>query len=132
MAIGGRCSGSRLWYVSPIPGGPSEKLGIQPGDKIVKIDGIDVIGVDRGDVPKKLKGPKGTVVEVDIKRSGSSELLHYAITRDKIPMYSVDVDYMVNNYIGYIRINAFAMTTFDEFMKGLRELKEKGMTSIVK
>jgi carboxyl-terminal processing protease len=78
-----------------------------------------------------LKGPKGTIVKIKILRAGQKDLLQFEITRDKIPFFSVDVDYMVNDKTGYIRISNFAMTTFDEFMKGLRELKSQGMTSLI-
>ena len=73
-----------------------------------------------------LKGPRGTVVKIKVLRNGQKELLPFEITREKIPIYSVDVDYMVSDKIGYMKINTFAMTTFDEFMKGLRELKDHG------
>jgi carboxyl-terminal processing protease len=78
-----------------------------------------------------LKGPRGTVVRIKILRSGHKELLPFEITRDKIPMHSIDVDYMVNEHTGYIKISTFAMTTFDEFMKGLREMLGRGMTSLI-
>lgn len=78
-----------------------------------------------------LKGPRGTVVRVKILRKGHKELLTFNIARDKIPIYSVDVAYMVDKNTGYIKINNFAVTTFDEFMKGLRELKSRGMTKLI-
>jgi carboxyl-terminal processing protease len=122
-----------ILVISTIPGGPSEKLGLLPGDKILYVNDSLVAGRHISDekVMGMLKGPRGTVVKIKILRSGQKELLSFEITRDKIPIYSVDVFYMVNAYTGYIKINAFAMTTFDEFMKGLRELKEKGMTSLI-
>ncbi len=122
-----------ILVIGTIPGGPSEKLGLLPGDKILYVNDSLVAGKHIGEekVMSLLKGPRGTIVKVRIQRNGSSQLIPFEITRDKIPMYSVDVDYMVNNYIGYIRINNFAMTTFDEFMEGLRELKSKGMTSLI-
>jgi carboxyl-terminal processing protease len=122
-----------ILVMSTIPGGPSEKLGLLPGDKILYVNDSLVAGKHISDekVMGMLKGPRGTVVKIKILRSGQKDLLSFIITRDKIPMYSVDVDYMVNDYIGYIRINTFAMTTFDEFMKGLRELKSQGMTSLI-
>jgi carboxyl-terminal processing protease len=122
-----------IMVISTIPGGPSEKLGLLPGDKILYVNDSLVAGRNISDekVMGLLKGRRGTVVRVKILRAGHKELLNFEITRDKIPIYSVDVSYMINNYIGYIRINNFAMTTFDEFMKGLRELKEKGMTSLI-
>ena len=122
-----------ILVISAIPGGPSEKLGLLPGDKILYVNDSLVAGKHISDekVMGMLKGPRGTVVKIKILRSGQKELLPFEITRDKIPIYSVDIDYMVNDYTGYIRINTFAMTTFDEFMKGLRELKGKGMTRLI-
>jgi carboxyl-terminal processing protease len=119
--------------ISTIPGGPSEKLGLLPGDKILYVNDSLVAG--RHIIDEKimgmLKGPRGTLVKIKVLRNGQKELIPFEITRDKIPIYSVDVDYMVNDSIGYIKINTFAMTTYDEFMKGLRELKEHGMTSLI-
>jgi len=122
-----------ILVINTIPGGPSEKLGLMPGDKILYVNDSLVAGKHISDekVMSLLKGPRGTVVKIKILRNGHKELLPFEITRDKIPMYSIDVDYMVNNYIGYIRINNFAMTTADDFMKGLRELKSQGMTSLI-
>jgi carboxyl-terminal processing protease len=122
-----------ILIISTIPGGPSEKLGLLPGDKILYVNDSLVAGrhIIEEKIMGMLKGPRGTVVKIKILRNGQKELLPFEITRDKIPIYSVDVDYMVNDKIGYIKINTFAMTTFDEFMKGLRELKEQGMTSLI-
>jgi carboxyl-terminal processing protease len=122
-----------IMVISTIPGGPSEKLGLLPGDKILYVNDSLVAGKHISDekVMGMLKGPRGTVVKIKILRSGQKELLPFEITRDKIPIYSVDVDYMINNNTGYIKVNNFAMTTFDEFMKGLRELKSKGMTDLI-
>lgn len=122
-----------ILILSTIPGGPSEKLGLLPGDKILYVNDSLVAGKNISDqkVMGMLKGPRGTVVMVKIMRSGQKELLTFEIIRDKIPIYSVDVSYMVNDITGYIRINNFAMTTFDEFMKGLKELKDNGMTKLI-
>jgi carboxyl-terminal processing protease len=122
-----------ILVISTIPGGPSEKMGLLPGDKILYVNDSLVAGKHISDeqVMGMLKGPKGTVVRIKILRSGQKELLPFEITRDKIPIYSIDVSYMVNSHTGYIKINNFAMTTFDEFMKGLRELKDQGMTSLI-
>lgn len=117
--------------VSPINGGPSEELGIMAGDKIVKIDGEEAVGMNRSDVPKKLKGPKGTKVEVDIKREGQSKLIHFDIIRDKIPIETVDANYMIDDEIGYITINRFAANTHSEMMKAVNELKQKGMKKLI-
>jgi carboxyl-terminal processing protease len=122
-----------IMVVEPIQGGPSEKLGIQAGDKIVEIDGERVagIGIKNNDVLKKLRGPKGTTVTVGIGREGSSELSYYDIIRDKIPIYSIDASIMVAPGIGYIKISRFAKTTIEELRTALKELKAEGMTDLV-
>ncbi|MFP4529552.1 MAG: S41 family peptidase [Candidatus Kapaibacterium sp.] len=121
-----------ITIISPIPGGPSEALGIMSGDKIVKIDGENAVGIDRSDVPKRLKGPKGTIVEIDIKRSGEPELIHYEITRDKIPLYSVDAAFMIDSSdIGVIITNRFSATTYDELREALDKLRKQGMKKLV-
>ena len=122
-----------ILVISTIPGGPSEKLGLQAGDKILYVNDSLVAGkgISDEDVMGMLRGPKGSVVRVRILRKGFNELLTFNIVRDKIPMYSVDVAYMVYDNIGYIRINNFAVTTYDEFMNSLKELKSKGMTKLI-
>ena len=117
--------------VSALSGGPSEALGIQSGDKIVKVDDKNLagIGVTSPDVMKALKGPKGTEVKVTVLRKEKE--IDYKIIRDKIPQYSVDVAYMVDSEIGYIKVNRFAATTYDEFHDSLNKLKEKGMKKLV-
>jgi len=122
-----------ILIISTIPGGPSEKLGLQPGDKILYVNDSLVAGkgIDDEDVVSMLKGPRGTKVNVRILRKGYPELLSFNITRDKIPIYSVDVAYMINDITGYIRINNFAESTFQEFMSGLRELTGKGMKKLI-
>ena len=122
-----------ILVISTIPGGPSEKLGLLPGDKILYVNDSLVAGKHIVDekIMGMLKGPRGTVVRIKILRSGQKELIPFDVKRDKIPIYSVDVAYMINSHIGYIKINTFAMTTYDEFMKGLRELKDHGMTSLI-
>ena len=119
--------------ISTIHGGPSAKFGLLAGDKILYVNDSLVAGrgISDEDVMGMLKGPKGTTVRVSLLRKGYNELLTFNIIRDKIPIYSVDVAYMVNDNTGYIKINNFAITTFDEFMKGLKELKEKGMTKLI-
>ena len=112
--------------VSPIAGGPSEKLGIQAGDKIVEIEGENVggIGITNSDVADKLRGNKGTIVNVGIKRNGAKKLIHFDIERDKIPIYSVDAGFMLDDETGYIKVNRFAANTLSEFRAQLNELKE--------
>ena len=122
-----------ILVISTIPGGPSEKVGLQAGDRILYVNDSLVVGKGISDekVMGMLKGPRGTEVRIKILRRGYKDLLTFNITRDKIPIYSVDVAYMVNKNTGYIRINNFALTTHDEFMKGLRELKGQGMTKLI-
>ena len=117
--------------LTPLSGGPSEALGIQSGDKIVSVDGKNVagVGINNAGVMKALKGPRGTEVDVTVLR-GDKEI-EYTIVRDKIPQHSVDVASMVNEEIGYIKVNRFSATTYDEFYKGLSDLKEKGMKKLV-
>lgn len=122
-----------ILVISTIPGGPSEKLGLQPGDKILYINDSLVAGKGISDknIMGMLKGPRGTVVNIRILRKGYPELLDFSIKRDKIPIYSVDVAYMTNENTGYISISNFAESTYDEFMNGLRELKGKGMENLI-
>ena len=116
-----------------IPGGPSEKLGIRAGDRIVKIDGINEanIKITNNDVLKKLRGDKGTKVTVSIFRRDLADLLDYIITRDQIPLFSVDAAYVVAPQIGYIKISRFADSTVDEFIRALDKLKAQGITSLI-
>lgn len=122
-----------ITVVSPISGGPSEKLGIRSGDKIVIIEGEDVagIGIKNKGVMDRLRGKKGTEVTVDIKRRNVKDLIEYTITRDKIPIFSVDATYMATPEIGYIKINRFSATTMKEFRDGLDTLKEQGMEHLI-
>ena len=122
-----------ITVVNPVSGGPSEKLGIKAGDRIVKIEGKNVAGVKitNNEVLRKLKGPKGTKVNVSIFRKGVKGLIDYTITRDVIPIYSLDVSYMIDPSIGYIRLNDFSATTHDELIKALKELNSKGMKKLI-
>lgn len=122
-----------ILVVSPISGGPSEKLGILAGDRIVKIEDEKVagVGIKNSDVMTKLKGPKDSKVNISILRKGERDLIPYEITRDKIPIYSVDAYYMATPEIGYIKINRFAATTHDEFLTALSMLKENGMKDLI-
>lgn len=122
-----------IMVVEPITGGPSEKLGIRSGDKIVKIDGENVAGtgIKNSDVMKKLKGPKGTKVTVGIMREREEDLFYYNIIRDKIPIYSIDASYMAAPGIGYVKISRFAQTTAEELRKAIAELKAEGMKDLI-
>jgi len=120
-----------LRVVTPVPGGPSEALGILAGDKILKIDDSSAVGITTEEVPKKLRGKKGTRVTVSILRPGEKNLIDFNIIRDKIPLYAVEVAFMVEPGIGYIAINRFSATTSDEFSEALKKLKEQEMDRLV-
>lgn len=120
--------------VSALPGGPSEAVGIQAGDKIVEVEDSIVAGVKmstRG-IMRLLRGEKGSQVNIGIKRGNNPELIRFNVTRDKIPNHSVDVAYMLDDETGYIKIQRFSATTYEEFMKKLEDLVEnKGMKDLV-
>ncbi len=122
-----------IFIVASIPGGPSEKLGIMAGDKIVTIEEEVVAGngITNDDVVSKLRGKKGTEVDVQIKRGNDEGLLDYTIVRDKIPIFSMDAAYMVTPEIGYIKLNRFSRTTTKEFKEGLASLKEQGVQDLI-
>jgi carboxyl-terminal processing protease len=122
-----------ILVISTIPGGPSEKAGMTAGDKIIYVNDSLVAGkkLTDEDAMGMLKGPRGTIVKLKVLRKGQKGLIPFEITRDRIPRYSIDVAYMINDNTGYMRISNFAMTTYDEFMNGLRELKGKGMTKLI-
>jgi len=119
--------------ISVTPRGPSEKVGIIAGDRIVKIENKIVAGmnINSNDIVKQLKGPRGTEVNIGVKRKSVEEVLNFSITRDKIPLYSVDVSYMANDSTGFIKISKFARTTYKEFMEALEDLQSKGMTQLI-
>ena len=119
--------------VSTIAGGPSERLGILSGDRIVEVDGEVVagVGIRNKGVMEKLKGPKGTHVDVGIKRSKVDGLIYFDIERDKIPIYSVDASYMVDSRIGYIKVNRFSKETMTELLEALDALQSEGMKDLI-
>lgn len=122
-----------LYVVSAISGGPSEQKGIMAGDRIIKVDGKDITGkkISNEKVIKLLRGKKGSKVILTIKRPGKSKTIDFEVTRDKIPLYSVDYSYMLSKNIGYIKISRFAETTHQEFLEALIKLKAKGMKNLV-
>ena len=122
-----------IMVVSPISGGPSEKLGIMAGDRIVTVDGEVVAGtgVTNKDVQRLLKGPKGTLVTVGIKRGNDPELLTFEIIRDKIPIFSVDASFMVAPGIGYVKVNRFSKSTMSELYKAFAKLQQEGMEDLI-
>lgn len=122
-----------ILVVATISGGPSEKVGVMAGDRIVKI-GKEVVagnGITNAGVAERLRGKKGTEVTIEVKRSGERKLIDFNITRDKIPIFSVDAAYMAADGVGYIKVNNFADKTPEEFEAAIKSLKAKGMTSLI-
>ena len=122
-----------LFVIQPVAGGPSEKVGIRAGDRIVMVNDTLIAGVKMSteDIMRRLKGPKGTKVNVKVVRRGVDEQLSFTIERDKIPVYSLDASYMMTPRIGYIKINRFGATTHAEFMEALASLKGQGMQDLI-
>ena len=120
-----------LRVVSVVPGGPSEKVGLLAGDKIVAVDGENIAGVklSNTEVRKKLKGEKGTAVNVEVLRK--NDKMDFKIIRDKIPIYSVDAAYMLDKTTGYIKISRFAATTIEEFEAAVKKLQAQGMKDMI-
>lgn len=122
-----------IYVVAPLSGGPSEKVGLLSGDKIVKVDGETIAGVGftNRDVITRLRGEKGSPVQVSIKRPGISDLLDFEIVRDVIPQYSIDVAYMADPTTGYMKVSKFSATTYMEFKEALLDLQEQGMQRLI-
>ncbi len=119
--------------INTIPNGPSMRVGVMAGDRIIMVDDSLVAGVKMpsDDIVKMLKGPRNTEVKVTIYRRGEQKPIDFEITRDNIPLYSVDVAYMVNENTGYIKINQFAQTTYREFMQAIEKLKAQGVEKLI-
>ena len=119
--------------ISPTAGGPSEKVGIMAGDQFIKIDGEDAFGkkVDNEYVQKHLRGKKGTKVTVSVKRGDDPELIDFEIIRDKIPLNSINAAYMLDNQVGYIKLDRFAQESANEFKEALTKLQAQGMKSLI-
>ncbi len=128
-----RIQNDSIMVINTISGGPSEKVGLFAGDRIINIDGKNVakIGIKDTDVIKKLKGKKGSIVKVGIYRRGVNKMLSFDIVRDVIPTYSIDISYMVDNNIGYIKLSKFSATTSNEFQEALTQLKGNGMKKLI-
>ncbi|WKV10975.1 S41 family peptidase [Marivirga harenae] len=122
-----------LYVVAPLSGGPSETAGLQSGDKIIAVDDKNIagVGLTNRQVHENLRGEKGSEVELKIMRSGLKEPVEYKIIRDKIPQYSVDVSYMVDEEIGYIKVSRFSATTYNEFMEAMNKLEGEGMQKLI-
>lgn len=122
-----------LMVIQPTLGGPSEKVGIMAGDRIVAVNDTAIAGVKmaREEMMRRLRGPKGTKVHLTVIRKGIADRLAFTVTRDKIPVNTVDAVYMIRPGIGYIRIGSFGATTYKEFMDGVAKLKKEGMRDLI-
>ena len=124
-----------LYVIQTVAGGPSERVGVLAGDRIIEVNDTVIAGVKmkNTDIMKRLRGPKGTKVDIKVLRysQGKSDTIDFKITRADIPIYSVDADYMVDDKTGYIRLNRFAAETADEVVKVLKDLKKKGMDRLI-
>lgn len=122
-----------LVVVQPIVKGPSEKVGISSGDRIVAVNDTTIAGVkmDKIDIMKRLRGPKGSKVKLTIIRRGTKEHLHFIVTRSKIPVHTIDAAYMIRPKIGYIRWSSFGAKTYTEFMSAIDTLQHKGMKQLI-
>ena len=122
-----------LIVIQPVINGPSEKVGIVAGDRIVMVNDTAIAGVKmtKEEIMRRLRGPKGTIADLRIMRPGIKDLLTFKVKRDKIPVHTVDATYMIRPGIGYIRIGSFGATTYDEFMESMQKLKAQGMKDLV-
>ena len=122
-----------LLVIQPVTNGPSEKVGILAGDRIVKVNDTIIAGVkmSKEEIMRRLRGPKGTKVRMGIVRRDIADTLQFTVVRDKIPVHSIDATYMLRPGVGYIRIGNFGATTHDEFCESLKKLKKQGMKSLV-
>ena len=122
-----------LLVIQPVTNGPSEKVGIIAGDRIVSVNDSAIAGVkmSKEEIMKRLRGPKGTKVKLGVIRQGIKDRLTFTVVRDKIPVKSVDAVYMIRPQIGYIRIGNFGATTHQEFMEGLKTLRDQGMQHLI-
>lgn len=122
-----------IYVVTPIANGPSEAVGIQAGDKIVEVEGENVagIGITNREVIDKLRGEKGTEVQVGVVRAGVPEVIPFTITRDEIPTYTVNAAFKVDEQTGYIKLSRFGANSYDEFRKALEKLTQQGISRLV-
>lgn len=122
-----------LMVIQTVTNGPSEKVGILAGDRIVSVNDTAIAGVKmaKEEIMRRLRGPKGTVAHLGVVRMGISDQLKFDVVRDKIPLYTVDAAYMIRPDVGYIRIGSFGATTYQEFMEKLQMLREQGMEHLL-
>lgn len=133
IGISFRIEKDTIMVINPIKGGPSERVGIMAGDRIVMINDTLVAGtgISNRDAMRRLKGPKGTQVKVGVSRKGVKGLKDYTISRDVIPTYSLDIAYMIDKQTGFLRLNKFSATTYKEFLEGVGKLRREGMQRLI-
>ena len=129
--VEGRSEQDTLVVLMPIAGGPSDEAGLQAGDRIVQIDGEPAVGIDPDDVPLKLKGPRGTTVDLAVQRPGYRQPLDFTIERDQIPLNTVTAAYLADDRTGVVKLQRFARTSHEEVRDAIRRLKEQGMDRLV-
>jgi carboxyl-terminal processing protease len=117
--------------ISPMPGTPSDRLGLRPADQIIEIEGKSTFGFNEEEVKNKLRGPEGTPVRITIRRPGVEEPFQVTVTREKISITSVEASFMLDQQTGYIRIVRFAKTTADELESALNHLEKQGMKQLI-
>ena len=122
-----------LYVIQTVPGGPSERVGVLAGDRIIMVNDSVIAGVKmkNSDIQKRLRGKKGTQVTIKVKRNGVPDLITFRITRDNIPLHSIDAQYMLDERTGYLRISRFGAKTHEEMMDALKSLKDQGMTQLI-
>ena len=122
-----------LYVIQTVPGGPSERVGVLAGDRIITVNDTVIAGVKmrNSDIQKRLRGKKGTRVTIQVKRPGVKELITFRITRDNIPLHSIDASYMLDEKTAYLRISRFGAKTHEEMMDALKQLKKQGMTQLI-
>ncbi len=122
-----------LYVIQTVPGGPSERVGVLAGDRIIYVNDTLIAGVKmkNSDIQKRLRGKKGSTVIIKVKRAGVPELITFRITRDNIPVHSIDASYMMDEQTGYLRISRFGAKTYEEMMDALKDLKKQGMTQLI-
>lgn len=122
-----------LLVIQPVVNGPSERVGILAGDRIVSVNDTAIAGVkmSKEDIMKRLRGAKGSKVRLGVVRRGIAGILKFTVVRDKIPVKTLDAAYMIRPHVGYIRIGSFGVTTYNEFMKAVETLKASGMKDLI-
>lgn len=122
-----------LYVIQTVPGGPCERVGVLAGDRIIYVNDTVIAGVKmkNSDIQKRLRGKKGTQVTIKVQRPGVKDLITFRITRDNIPLHSIDAQYMLDDHTGYLRISRFGAKTHEEMMEAIQKLTNQGMTQLV-